>query len=53
MAQTHGKHQKKEESPVCYFEGKQLDEKVKSVEGEWWLEGQKGTEGEYSGVWRL
>ncbi len=23
MAQTHAKHQNKEESPVCYFEGKQ------------------------------
>ena len=53
LAMTHEKHQKKEESPVYYFEGRQNSEEELIVEGEWWVEGQKGTTAEYCGTWTL
>ena len=43
LAMTHEKHQRKESSPVYYFEGKQGSEEGLTVEGEWWVEGQRGT----------
>ena len=53
MAMTHHKHQKKEESPIYYFEGTQKEGDKCEIEGEWWVEGQKGTTGDYSGKWKL
>ncbi len=53
MALTHSKHQKKEESPIYYFEGRQQKTSEPIVEGEWWVEGQKGTTGDYCGKWKL
>ena len=50
---THDKHHKKEESPIYLFEGVQTNEAVQVAEGEWWIEGQKGTIGEYSGRFRF
>jgi hypothetical protein len=42
---------KKEESPICLFEGKQVKEGQNLVQGEWWIDGQRNTQGSYSGVW--
>lgn len=51
LALTHHKHQRREESPVYYFEGVQKSQSENIVEGEWWVEGQQGTSGDYSGNW--
>ena len=48
---THDKYAKKEESPIYLFEGEQTG--AQTVEGEWWIDGQRGTAGEYSGRFRF
>jgi len=52
MVLTHAKHQKKEESPIYLFEGEELSG-GQGIEGEWWIEGQKGTTGEYCGTFKF
>lgn len=53
LAQTHDKYQQREKSPIHYFEGVQTDELAQVMEGEWWVEGQRGTKGDYAGRWKF
>lgn len=53
LTQTHDKYQQTEKSPIHYFEGMQNDEFSQVLEGEWWVEGQKGTKGDYAGRWKF
>lgn len=52
LEQTYQKNDKKDEQRlICYFSGKQVKEDEQIMQGDWWIEGQRGTIGSHSGTW--
>jgi hypothetical protein len=53
LEQTYekGEGNKKDDRPICLFAGRQSRVGEKLVQGEWWIENQRNTQGSHCGTW--